>query len=58
MDQPFYAFSNIASITINSRALNGNLKLIDSKKKIILDSVAIPIRDQKEIAAFVNKKLH
>ncbi len=56
-DKPFYGFSNISSIQLEDRAFNGYLKLKDAKKKIRLDSVAIPLEDQKEIAAFVNSKI-
>ena len=53
----FYAFTTISSIHLQDRAFNGYLKLKDSKKKIIIDSVAIPFEDQKEIAALINQKI-
>ena len=56
-DHPFYPFANINIIHIDSRALNGYIKLKNPNKKVILESVAISIKDQREIAAFVNQKL-
>jgi hypothetical protein len=54
---PLYSFSNISEIHIEDRSFNGYIKLKDSNKKIRLDSVAIPLEDQKEIAALVNQKI-
>ena len=56
-EHPLYVFSNISKIHLQSRGFNGYLKLKDSKNKIILDSAAIPLEDQKEIAALVNQKI-
>ncbi|WP_282049752.1 hypothetical protein [Maribacter aquivivus] len=56
-DQPFYPFVNINKIHLDSRALNGYIKLKNPDKKIILDSVAISVKDQKEITAFINQRI-
>ncbi|GEM_PF-3672512 len=56
-DKPFYRFKDISDIQMNSKSFNGFLKLKSQKKKVIINSVAIPIYDQKEIAAFVNSKI-
>lgn len=56
-DQPFYPFVNINKIHLDSRALNGYIKLKNSGKKIILDSVAISVKDQREITAFINQRI-
>ncbi|MBJ2175703.1 hypothetical protein JBL43_15730 [Aureibaculum sp. A20] len=56
-EQPFYEFSNIASIQMDSRSFNGKIKLKDAKKKIVIDSVAISLQDQQEIVAFVNQRI-
>jgi len=56
-DNPFYLFKDISSIQMNSKSINGFLKLKSQKKKVIINSVAIAIDDQKEIAAFVNSKI-
>jgi len=56
-DTPLYVFSNISEIHMEDRVFNGYLNLKDSKKKIRLDSVAIPLEDQREIAVFVTNKI-
>ncbi|MEP2240274.1 MAG: hypothetical protein ABJI22_18045 [Maribacter sp.] len=56
-DKNFYPFNNIKKINLDSRALNGYIKLKNPDKKVILDSVAISITDQREIADFVNQRI-
>ncbi|HIP34113.1 MAG TPA: hypothetical protein EYG89_05260 [Bacteroidia bacterium] len=50
----FYSFDDIKDIKMNSKSFNGHLKLKSQKKKVILDSVAIDLYDQKQIAETVN----
>ena len=53
----FYPYTDISEIHLNSKILNGYIKLKSKKKKIRIDSVAIDINDQKEISTFVNNKI-
>ena len=52
-----YLFSDISEIHLNSKSLNGYIKLKSDKKKIRLDSVAIDLIDQQEIANTINAKI-
>jgi len=52
-----YLFSNIADIKLGSKFTNGYLVLKDTKKKVILNSVAISLEDQKEINALIKSKI-
>ncbi len=56
-DNPFYSYTDISSIQMNSKSFNGHLKLKNQKKKVIINSVAIALEDQKEIVAFVESKI-
>ncbi len=53
----FYAYEDILSIKMNSKALNGHLKLKSKKGKTHLDSVTIQIEDQREIVRLVTSKI-
>ena len=53
----FYPYTDISKIHLNSKTLNGYIKLKSKKKKIRIDSVAIDINDQKEISTFINNKI-
>lgn len=53
----FYAYKDISAIKMHSRYLNGHIKLIDKNKKVVLDSVAIPIDKQREIVNIVSLKI-
>ena len=53
----YYSFKDIEFIKMNSKSLNGHLKIKNQKKKIILDSVAIDLNDQQEIVEVVNNKI-
>jgi hypothetical protein len=53
----FYAYKDISVIKMQSNYLNGYLKLTGKNKKIILDSVAIPIDKQREIVNIVSLKI-
>jgi len=53
----FYAFDDISAIKMNSKLLNGYIKVKSKKnKKTRLDSVAIDLIDQQEIVNLVNSK--
>ncbi|WP_324028226.1 hypothetical protein QSV08_09925 [Maribacter sp. BPC-D8] len=56
-DQPFYPFVNINKIFLDSCTLNGYINLKTPNKKVILDAVAISMKDQREIADFVNQRI-
>jgi len=54
----FYAFDDISAIHMNSKLLNGYIKIKSKKnKKIRIDSVAIDLVDQQEIENLVNSKI-
>ena len=54
----FYAFNDISAIHINSKLLNGYIKVKSKRnKKIRIDSVAIDLIDQQEIENLVNSKI-
>ena len=50
----FYPYTDISKIHLNSKTLNGYIKLKSKKKKIRIDSVAIDLYDQKQIVETVN----
>jgi len=52
-----YLYSDISDIYMNSKALNGYMKLKSSKKKIRIDSVAIDLVDQQEIESIIKAKI-
>ena len=52
-----YLYKDISEIHLNSKALNGYIKLKSNKKKIRVDSVAIDLVDQQEITRIVNSKI-
>ena len=52
-----YLYKDISKIHLNSKAFNGYIKLKFDRKKIVLDSVAIDLIDQQEIARIVNSKI-
>jgi len=54
----FYAYDDISAIHLNSKSLNGYIKVKSKKnKKIRLDTVAIDLIDQREIENLVNSKI-
>ena len=54
----FYAFDDISAIHMNSKLLNGYIKIKSKKnKKTRIDSVAIDLVDQQEIENLVNSKI-
>ncbi len=54
----FYNFDDISAIHMNSKSLNGYIKIKSkNNKKIRLDSVAIDLIDQQEIVNYVNSKI-
>ncbi|KAA5821399.1 hypothetical protein FPF71_16095 [Algibacter amylolyticus] len=52
-----YKYHEITEIYMDSRYLNGFIKIKSNSKKIHLDSVAIPILKQKEITDLVNDRI-
>ena len=53
---PLYIYQDIVEIKMNSNWYNGFIRTKNSSKKIPLDSIAIPITQQKEIVQLINKK--
>ena len=54
----FYAYEDISAIHMNSKSLNGYIKVKSKKnKKIRIDSVVIDLVDQQEIVNYVNLKI-
>lgn len=53
----FYAYRDIESVKMQSIVLNGHIKLKEVKRKIIIDSVAIPKEKQQEIVRFINNRI-
>jgi hypothetical protein len=51
-----YNYQDIVEIKMNSNWYNGFIRTKNSSKKIPLDSIAIPITQQKEIVQLINKK--
>lgn len=56
-NKPSYLYSNISDIKMESKYTNGYLFLKDTKKKIIINSVAIDLEDQKEIVNLIRTKI-
>ncbi|SFI99490.1 hypothetical protein [Olleya namhaensis] len=52
-----YIYQDIVEIKMNSNWSNGFIRTKNSSKKIPLDSIGIPIKQQKEIVQLINKKL-
>jgi len=52
-----YLYSNIKEIHMNSKSLNGYIRLKSQNKKIRIDSVAIDLVDQQEITSIINTKI-
>ena len=52
-----YNYQDIVEIKMNSNLFKGFIRTKNSSKKVNLDSVAIPIKQQKEIVQLINKKL-
>jgi len=57
LEQPFYPYSNIHKIKMESKLTNGYLVLKDTQKKVNINSVAINIEDQRDIVAQVKKNI-
>jgi hypothetical protein len=57
LGNPFYAYSDISAIKMQSKVLNGYIKIKSKKHKIRIDSVAIDLIDQQEIENTVNAKI-
>lgn len=53
----FCTYDDISFMKMNSKALNGYLKLKSTKKKVIIDYVALDLLDQKEIVMYISKKI-
>ena len=52
-----YTYDDITAIKMDSKYLNGYIKVKSKKFKIRIETVAIDLADQEEIVVFVNKKL-
>lgn len=52
-----YLYSDISRIQLNSKALNGFIKLKSTNKKVRIDSVAIDLIDQQDIVMQVTNKI-
>ncbi len=57
LGNPFYSYSDITAIKMQSKALNGYIKIKSKKFKIRIDTVAIDLVDQQEIENIVNAKI-
>lgn len=57
IENTLYAYKDIIEIKINSNYFNGFIKTRNEKRKIILDSVAIPLDKQQEIEKTVNSRI-
>jgi len=53
-----YRYNDIKAIKMDSKYLNGYIKVKSKKFKIRLETVAIDLVDQKEIVKLVNQKAH
>jgi hypothetical protein len=52
-----YTYNDITAIKIDSKYLNGYIKVKSKKFKIRIETVAIDLADQREIVAFVKSKI-